>query len=93
MSASLAFANELDVAHQLCPALPAFENNLPVMECFEFGPVTDAHQRGLARLLAEQSHQLILAFRVESRGGLVQNDDVRVVQKNSRKRQALLLAA
>src|SRR5437764_13835032 len=73
-SARLAF--QPHVAHQPGAAAPALQNDLAVMEGFELGTVADAYQRCLARLPAQQLHQLVLASRVERRSGLVEHDDV-----------------
>ena len=86
-------AHQLDVADQLGPAAPALQHDLSVVERFELGPVADADQRGLFRLLAQELHQLVLALGIERGGRLVEHDDVRVVQEDAGEGETLLLAA
>src|SRR5262245_62865331 len=50
-------------------------------------------QKGDLRPLNEQLHEQILALGIERGSGLVEHDDIRLVKQDTRKRQALLLAA
>ena len=53
----------------------------------------DANQSRARQLLDERLHHLVLAVRVECGSRLVKHNDVRVVQEQTRKREALFFAA
>src|SRR5262245_66593153 len=59
------------------------------MECLELRAMTDADE-GHTLTIDQRLHEFLLTFWIESRRCLVENDDVRIVQKNAGEGQALL---
>ena len=86
-------ASQPDVGDELGAAAAAFERDLAVVERLELRPMADADDRRCIELLRQQLHQLVLAFGVERRRGLVEHDDVGPMQQDAREREPLLLAA
>ena len=84
---------EIFVADEARAAGLVLQHELALMEGFELGPVADADQRRLGNLLVDELHQLFLALGIERRGGLVQHDQVGLVDDQPREGEALLLAA
>jgi hypothetical protein len=63
------------------------------MKGFEFGPMADADDGRSFELLRQELHQLILTLRIEGRRCLIEQDDIRPMEEDSRKPQALFLPA
>src|ERR1700712_5148485 len=83
--AALALArNEIDVADKLGSALPALQHDLAAVEGFELGAMGDADHGRVGQFLVEQLHHEILASGIEGRGRFIEDDDIRVVQKQPR---------
>ena len=85
--------NELNVGDELCAAVAPFEYDLAAVESLQLGTMPDAHDRGVRELLRQETHQPVLAHRIERRGRLIEHDDIGLVQKDAREREALLLSA
>jgi len=86
-------ARQIDVGDEACAAAAAFQPDLATVEGFELGPMTDADDCRRRKLVREQSHQLVLTLWIERRGRLVEHDDVRPTQQDSRKCEPLLFTS
>src|SRR5215469_862533 len=62
------------------------------MEGGEIGAMGDADQRGLGQALDQQLVERGLGFRIEGRGGLVEEEPVGALKEGTRECQTLLLA-
>ena len=60
-----------------------FQYELALVECFKLGAVSDADHGGFGEPLHDQSHQMVLARRIESGSGLVHHDDVRPMDEDA----------
>src|SRR5215467_133801 len=69
------------------------QDELAVVEGFELFPMPDADHGGLGEPLHQKLHQMFLTRWIEGGGGFVHDDDVRAMDEDARKRQALLFAA
>jgi hypothetical protein len=85
--------NQLNIGDELCAAVAPLEHYLAAVECLQFGTMPDAHDRGVRKLLRQETHQSALPHRIERRGRLIEDDDVGLVQEDAGEREALLLSA
>src|SRR5205809_195415 len=72
---------------------PVFENELSGVECLELRAVADAHDGRRWNPLQEEAHQVFLARRIERRRSFVHDENVRALNEDARKIEALLFAA
>src|SRR5437879_948911 len=54
--------------------------------------MADAHHRRIRQPLEDQAHEMLLALRIEGRGGLVHHEDVGTVDEDPGEGEPLLLA-
>ena len=81
------------VGHELRTLAPTLEGDLAAVERLELRPVCNADDGGCTELRRQELHHTVLAGRIERRCRLIEHDNVRPMEKNSRKCQSLLLAA
>ena len=84
--------NEI-VADELCAPAPTLENDLTAMKGFEFEAMTETNNGRSFELPAQKLHQLILIRWIEGRGCLIEHDDIRPMEEDSRERQTLFFPA
>src|SRR6516164_8138763 len=82
-----------EVPHDTHTTAAALQHNLPVMIAFELSAVSDADDGELLGLLQKQTHQQILAARIERRGRFVHDDNIGLIEKDTGKRESLLFSA
>src|SRR5262249_41691283 len=90
---SARLGSERNVSDEFGAAPSPLEHDLATVECLEFRPVPDADDRQVAALFRQKLHQNVLAVGIKRRGRLVEHHNVRLMQKDARKGQALLLAS
>ena len=75
-------------------ALPPVVQHKDAVRVFDGGrPLRDHHDRHIFRLRPQRAAQRRIGGVVQSRGGIIQNQDIRLLRQCPRDGQALLLAA